>query len=129
MNALTALGLIYLLIVASLILRRAGYSAGWSLLLLVPLVNMVAVLVFALSTWPVEHKLALARVEAGRADNDDYWLALEAARKAERAGDCDRAIALYKRIIETGGEHPAVMEAEQRLADAADALPADRSHA
>jgi energy-coupling factor transporter transmembrane protein EcfT len=34
------------------ILRKAGYSAWWSLLMLVPLVNIVMFLVFAFGDWP-----------------------------------------------------------------------------
>lgn len=35
------------------IIRRAGYSGWWVLILLVPVVNIVMVWVFAFSTWPV----------------------------------------------------------------------------
>lgn len=34
------------------ILTKAGYSGWWSLLLLVPLINLVACWVFAFSQWP-----------------------------------------------------------------------------
>ena len=32
--------------------RRAGYSGWWSLLMLVPIVNVVVLWVFAFSSWP-----------------------------------------------------------------------------
>jgi hypothetical protein len=35
------------------IIRRAGYSGWWVLILLVPVVNIVMVWVFAFSTWPI----------------------------------------------------------------------------
>jgi uncharacterized membrane protein YhaH (DUF805 family) len=38
------------------ILKKAGYSGWWVLLLFVPLVNVIALWIFALSDWP-----ALAR--------------------------------------------------------------------
>jgi len=38
------------------ILNKAGYSGWWVLLLFVPLVNVIALWIFALSDWP-----ALAR--------------------------------------------------------------------
>jgi hypothetical protein len=38
------------------VLQRAGYSAWWVLLLLVPLVNLIAVVGFAFTTWPVERQ-------------------------------------------------------------------------
>ena len=34
------------------IVARAGYSGAWSLLLFVPVVNIVALWVFATSRWP-----------------------------------------------------------------------------
>jgi uncharacterized membrane protein YhaH (DUF805 family) len=34
------------------ILNKAGYSGWWSLLLLVPLVNIVMIFVFAFADWP-----------------------------------------------------------------------------
>jgi hypothetical protein len=35
------------------IIRRAGYSGWWALILLVPVVNLVMIWVFAFSTWPI----------------------------------------------------------------------------
>jgi hypothetical protein len=40
------------------IVSKAGYSALWALLLFVPLVNVVALLVFAFSEWPLERRAA-----------------------------------------------------------------------
>jgi uncharacterized membrane protein YhaH (DUF805 family) len=39
------------------ILRQAGYSGWWVLILFVPLVNLVMLWVFALSRWPVTRRL------------------------------------------------------------------------
>ena len=36
------------------IVAKAGYSGTWSLMLFVPMVNMVMIWVFAFSKWPVE---------------------------------------------------------------------------
>lgn len=44
------------LIPAWRIVSRAGYSGAWSLLLLVPVVNVIAVFVFAFSEWPLERR-------------------------------------------------------------------------
>ncbi|MGO8723310.1 MAG: hypothetical protein ACLQRM_11340 [Acidimicrobiales bacterium] len=54
------IGLIFvvvLIVAAARILPKAGYSAWFSLLLLIPLVNLVMVLVFAFSDWPVDKEL------------------------------------------------------------------------
>ena len=34
------------------ILRKAGYSGWWSLLMVIPVVNIVMIWVFAYSNWP-----------------------------------------------------------------------------
>jgi uncharacterized membrane protein YhaH (DUF805 family) len=38
------------------VLHKAGYSRWWSLLVLVPLVNLIMLWVFALADWPVLRK-------------------------------------------------------------------------
>ena len=38
------------------IVAKAGYAGALSLLLLVPLVNVVALFAFAFSTWPLEQR-------------------------------------------------------------------------
>lgn len=35
------------------IMKRAGYSGAWALLLFVPLVNLIGMFVFAFAEWPV----------------------------------------------------------------------------
>jgi len=47
--------LVYLL-PAGMIARKAGYSSGWALLTLIPLVNVIAIWVFALADWPATRK-------------------------------------------------------------------------
>lgn len=41
-----------ILLLPAQVLHRAGYSRWWSLVLLVPVVNLVMVWVFALADWP-----------------------------------------------------------------------------
>ncbi len=38
----------------SLILRKAGFSGWWALLMLIPFVGYIAIWVFALTEWPIE---------------------------------------------------------------------------
>ena len=54
-SLVTLLALIALavpMILMSRVLRRAGYSPWWVLLVLVPLVNLIALWVFAYARWP-----------------------------------------------------------------------------
>ncbi|HLJ84135.1 MAG TPA: hypothetical protein VKT51_08195 [Candidatus Eremiobacteraceae bacterium] len=43
------------------IASKAGYSGALSLLLLIPIVNLIIVLIFAFSEWPVQRELREAR--------------------------------------------------------------------
>ena len=43
------------------IFRKAGYSFWMALLMLIPLVNLVWLLVFAFSTWPIQRELEALR--------------------------------------------------------------------
>jgi uncharacterized membrane protein YhaH (DUF805 family) len=54
-SVVTLLALVLLavpLVMIGRVLRRAGYSPWWALLVLVPLVNLVALWVFAYVRWP-----------------------------------------------------------------------------
>ena len=50
------------------ILRRAGYSGWWVLVLLVPVVNLAMVLRFAFTEWPVQRALREATGHGYAAD-------------------------------------------------------------
>jgi uncharacterized membrane protein YhaH (DUF805 family) len=39
------------------IIRRAGYSGWWALVIFVPLLNVVMLFVFAYSEWPIQREL------------------------------------------------------------------------
>jgi hypothetical protein len=39
------------------IIRRAGYSGWWVLVLIVPLLNIVMLLIFAYKEWPIQREL------------------------------------------------------------------------
>ncbi|HEX6039404.1 hypothetical protein [Longimicrobium sp.] len=38
------------------IVAKAGYAGAWAFLLFVPLVNVIALFVFAFSNWPLERR-------------------------------------------------------------------------
>jgi len=54
----------------SRIAARAGYSRWWALAVLVPLLNIVVVLAFASSTWPVEHRAQEAERRLRRLEDE-----------------------------------------------------------
>jgi len=42
------------------ILKKAGYNPAWSLLVMVPLANIIGLYVFAFTRWPIEDHSAKA---------------------------------------------------------------------
>ncbi len=47
------------------IATKAGYSGPMSLLMLIPMVNLIVLCIFAFSEWPIERALKLARGDGG----------------------------------------------------------------
>lgn len=45
-----------LVVPAAAILRKAGFSRWWAVLMLVPFLNGILVWVFAFITWPIERR-------------------------------------------------------------------------
>lgn len=59
---LVGIGLLILSLVINWnIAAKAGYSGALSLLMLIPLVNLIIVLVFAFTEWPIQKELRDAR--------------------------------------------------------------------
>ncbi len=55
------------------IAAKAGYNGWVSLLLFIPLVNIVMIFIFAFSTWPIERRLAyLEQVAAQQQHQPPY---------------------------------------------------------
>ena len=53
------------IIAAVKVLTKAGYSGWWVLAMLVPIANVVVLLVFAFSEWPVVREVKALRAQAG----------------------------------------------------------------
>ena len=53
---LTVLVIVALLVPIQQIVRRAGYNGWWCVLIIVPLVNVIALWVFAFRRWPALEK-------------------------------------------------------------------------
>jgi hypothetical protein len=113
--------------------RRAGYSAWWGLLTLVPVVNVFMLCVLAVRPWPLERELAQLRLgikspvrhvpgfpvvsegstgegagagEAGAGGTllTDAATVFAEASRLERQGEWEMAIALYEQLAARLGE-------------------------
>ena len=47
---------VLLVLIFGAVVKKAGFSRWWSLLLVVPLVNLIMIWVFAFVEWPAEKK-------------------------------------------------------------------------
>jgi hypothetical protein len=56
---------VFMLYLIGRILRKAGFSGWWALLMLIPLVNLAMFIVFAFADWPVQAQARLAGSRAG----------------------------------------------------------------
>ena len=55
------IAIIFGLIINWRIASKAGYAGALSLLMLIPLVNLIIIILFAFTEWPIERELRAAR--------------------------------------------------------------------
>ncbi len=97
--------LLYLLTVAvclgvtAVIFQKAGYSRIYALLMLIPVANLVCLVVFAASDWPILREVSRRRLEAGEATEADAERLRAYAVKLDQRGAWDSAVRLYDLII------------------------------
>lgn len=114
----TALAVAYVIIFGA-IFRKAGYSAWWGLLMLVPFINLIWLFYFAVSDWPIHRELVFRRMDQGDATPEDNRSLIAAASQLENQGLWEEAIRVYDAIA----AHPELASAvyatncAQRLRD------------
>jgi len=54
------------------IVSKAGYSGAMSLLLFIPIVNLIMIIIFAFSEWPIQKELNQLRAMAGRGGGSGF---------------------------------------------------------
>ena len=59
------IGLIFAIIIYWRIFSKAGYSGARSLLMLIPVVNLIIIIMFAFSEWPIQRELNQLRQMSG----------------------------------------------------------------
>jgi hypothetical protein len=84
--------------VTAVIFQKAGYSRIYTLLMLIPIVNLVWLVIFAASDWPVLREVSRRRLEAGEAADADAQRILSFATRLDQRGEWDSAVRLYDLI-------------------------------
>ena len=59
------IGFIFALVIYWRIFSKAGYSGARSLLMLIPIVNLIIVIMFAFAEWPIQRELKQLRQAGG----------------------------------------------------------------
>jgi uncharacterized membrane protein YhaH (DUF805 family) len=72
-----ALAVIFFIVYIQII-RRAGYSGWWVLVMFVPVLNVVMLLIFAYKEWPIQRELRELRgwanqIQHGPGSQDSTW--------------------------------------------------------
>ena len=109
-------GLVVQAMIFGAIFRKAGYSGWLGLLMAIPLVNLVTLLWFATTTWPLEMGYT------GQAENaqvDAAWelkMALRKAATLERRGRFEEAVRQLEAVAKRAGDgHPNAALARERI--------------
>lgn len=89
---------------AWLVVRKAGYSGWQTLLIFVPVANLVWLVAFASTDWPVERELAIARVGLRRASRREEELAFNTALRCQRRGRHERAQDIYALLAQNAAQ-------------------------
>ena len=109
-------GLVIQAIIFGTIFRKAGYSGWLGLLMVIPPVNLMTLLWFATTTWPLEMGYT------GQDKNtkaDAAWelkMALRKVARLEKEGRIEEAIKQLETVAERAGEeHPNATLARERI--------------
>ncbi|MBB6430667.1 DUF805 domain-containing protein [Algisphaera agarilytica] len=113
MNAMVEFFLLALLaavigLVFATIFRKAGYSPWWGALMFVPVVNLIWLIYFATSDWPILRELVFRRMDLGDASAEDNRTLIRAAYALEQQKRWEEAVRVYTAIA----EHPELASAE-----------------
>jgi hypothetical protein len=84
------------------ILGKAGYSRWYALLLLVPILNILALLILAAREWPIEREVARLRLIAGESTDIDADIecVMSSAIVHEQKRQWGRALSMYNLVAD-----------------------------
>jgi hypothetical protein len=84
--------------------RKAGFgtkeSVFMALGMLIPIINLIILIYFVSTTWPIQVELASLRGETGVGTDADAQTLMSVALQSEGKGDFSEAIAKYEEIIQ-----------------------------
>ena len=93
--SITLLILVAMLVALGAFITKAGFSKWWVLLVILPPINIILFIVFALRRWPIQEELIQLRVMANSAKKEDFEALHSMAVSADKQGDWDRAMLLF----------------------------------
>jgi uncharacterized membrane protein len=99
------------------IFGRAGYryAGGMSLLMFVPIANMVMLLIFVISEWPIERQVRDLKIRCGSANEEDAYSLIREAIRLEVKGQFDEALLKYQEVVTRFRDTAAGNDAEKSI--------------
>ena len=107
--------LVLFAVVFAAIFRQAGHSGWYGILILIPLINVIAVIVLALQEWPIRRELCRLRLVVGEGTEEDASSVLGQAAAFERLDEHQRAVSLYELVADKMRGQPIAEEASTNL--------------
>lgn len=112
--------LLYILLMIGLfnaIFGKAGfrYAGGMSLLMLIPLANIVVLLVFSTKEWPIQQQVRDLKILCGSASEEDAYSLISEAVRLEVKGKFDEALLKYQEVVTRFRSTPAGNDAEKSI--------------
>jgi hypothetical protein len=100
MEAILGLLFIVLFIAAwAALFAKAGFSPWLSLLMIVPIANLVMLFIFIVGEWPIQREIRNNRIRWGLGTEEDAYSLLGEAVKHEVKGDIENALLKYGEVV------------------------------
>lgn len=99
------------------IFGKAGYrySGGMSLLMFIPLANIVMLLIYSIKEWPIERQVRDLKIRCGSANEEDAYSLISEAVRLEVKGKFDDALLKYQEVVTRFRATPAGNDAEKSI--------------
>ena len=110
---ITAVSIVIALVLWAAVFQRAGYPVWYTLLLLVPVINLIWLVVFAFREWPIERELARLRVTNGEFTESDIDSLFRHGISLEHQGDRPGATSLFQLVARNATDQETIHLAEK----------------
>lgn len=111
------LGIVLIVGFFDTIFGKAGYrySGGMSLLMFVPIANIIMLLIYSIREWPIERQVHDLKIRCGSANEEDAYSLISEAVRLEVKGKFDDALLKYQEVVTRFRDTSAGNDAEKSI--------------